>query len=391
MGSKDKYLILLLLFPLIATAQEKSDFRSVDSLTYSYYISGDWNRLVKTGKQSISSGIDYKFLRQRLGFAYFSKGDFYNAGMNFEKALNFDSYDQFTLEYLYYSLLNSGREQYSASIPDKLDPQLRSKMKIIRFSPITSIEAEFDYKFSQSALRSDPRYFRAGIGSKLGYRISLYQSFSNYNTLYIFRQYGRDVYSGIQQRGYFASVGWNISRHILLKGAYHFLHTSAALSQYNGNLFLFAIAPDFNRFSFEAHGSLFNSGNSTVYQAGLSAALVFPVRSELYIKGNASYISREDGSNFVYNPSAGLRLWKGAWLEAGMTTGNMDRYNDFNGLYVYNTYDPVVFRYGATFTYYLGKHASFWVNYSYESKEYNEDRTYSYNQFSYLGGFKWKM
>lgn len=391
MGPKGRYLILLLLFPLIATAQEKTDFRSVDSLTYIYYTSGDWNKLVKAGRQSISSGIDYKFLRQRVGFAYFSKGDFYSAEKHFEKALTFDSYDQFTLEYLYYSLLNSGREQYSASIPEKLYPKLKSEMNISRFSPVTSIEAEFDYKFSQSALRSDPRYFRAGIGSKLGYRISLYQSFSNYNTSYIVKQLGRDVSTEIQQQGYFASLGWNMSRHMLIKGAYHFLHTRASSAQYNGNLFLLAVAPDFNRFSFEARGSLFNSRNSIVYQAGLSAAFVFPVRSEFYIKGNASYISREDGSSFVYNPSAGLRLWKGAWLEAGLTTGNMDRYNDFNGLYVYNTYDPVVLRSGATFTYYLGNHVSFWINYSYESKEYYEDRTFSYNQFSYLGGFKWKM
>jgi hypothetical protein len=391
MGSKGKYLIFLLLFPLVAAAQEKPDFRKVDSLTYSYYISGDWDNLITVGKNGLASGIDYKFLRQRLGYAYFIKGDYLNAERHFNKALASDSYNQFTLEYLYYSLVNSGKEQYTASIQKRLDPALRAKMKISSFIPVTAIEAEFDYKFSGTTLRSDPRYFRAGISSRLSYRLNLSQSFSDYNTSYSLQQLARNTKVGIRQRGYYASLSINTSPNTVIRGAYHYLYTASGNSRYSGNLFLLSVEPEFNRFSFEGHGSLFTYQNSYVYQAGLIASFVFPVKSELYIKGGASYISRNDGGNFVFNPAAGLRLWKGAWIEAGYAKGNMDRYNDFNGLYVYNTYDPVVSRSGATFTYYLGRHVSFWINYSFETKEYNEDKSYSYNQFSYLGGFKWKI
>lgn len=390
MGSKGKYLIFLLLLPLHVAAQEKPDFSKVDSLTYGYYLSGDWDKLITVGKQGIASGIDYKFLRQRLGYAYFSKGDYFNAEKHFSKALSSDSYNQFTLEYLFYSLVNSGREQYTASIQKRLDPALREKLQISPFLPVSAIEMEFDYKFSGTTLRSDPRYFRVGVSTRLSYRLNLMQSFSSY-TASLVQQLARNTKVDIWQRGYYASMSINTSPHTVIRGAYHYLYTASGNLRYNGNLFLLSIEPQFNRLSFEGHGSLFNYQNSNVYQAGLSASYVFPVRSELYIRGGASYISRNDGRNFVFNPAAGLKLWKGAWIEAAYAKGNMDRYNDFNGLYVYNTYDPVVLRSGATFTYYLGRHVSFWINYSFETKEFYEDKSYNYNQFSYLGGFKWKI
>jgi hypothetical protein len=66
-------------------------------------------------------------------------------------------------------------------------------------------------------------------------------------------------------------------------------------------------------------------------------------------------------------------------------------YNDFNGLYLYNTYDPMVFRSGATIVFYAGKTISIWANYTFEKREYFENNSFQYNQFSYLGGIRWKL
>jgi hypothetical protein len=391
MGRKNKYLIIFLLFPAVLYAQEKADFRTADSLTYKYYNSGEWDKLIRKGNESISSGIDYKFLRQRMGFAYFSKADYYNAVSHFEKALPYDSYNQFTLEYLYYSLLNSGRGKYAGILVNKIDPELRKKLNIRRFQPVESIESEFDYKYSGTALRSDPTYFRIGVGSGIGYRLSLYQSFSGYSSSVITQQSLRKIIQNIDQKTYYAMLTWNPSLHLLLSGAYHGIYTMNAGSAYRGNLFLIAASHNMNRLTMQANGSLFRYRNESVLQAGIKTSYVFPVKSDLYVKFSASYLYRPGSSDIVLNPAAGLRLWKNAWLEGNVTTGNMDRYNDFNGLYVYNTYDPAAFRSGGTFVYYLGSHVSFWLNYSYEKKNYFEDANQSFNQFSYLGGIKWKI
>ena len=116
MGGKSKYLIIiLLLFTVTCFAQEK-DFLHIDSVTYKFYLEESWEDLIREGEAAIESGTDYKHLRQRLGHAYFSKGDYLSARKHLKKALTYDSYDQFSLSYLYWANLNSGMEAYSGYI-----------------------------------------------------------------------------------------------------------------------------------------------------------------------------------------------------------------------------------------------------------------------------------
>jgi len=82
---------------------------------------------------------------------------------------------------------------------------------------------------------------------------------------------------------------------------------------------------------------------------------------------------------------------KKLWLEGYVTFGRLTDYNDYTGLYIYNTYDPTIFRLGATAYLPLNRNVSLWTNFSYESKEYLEKSSNHYNQFSYMGGIKWKL
>jgi hypothetical protein len=102
-------------------------------------------------------------------------------------------------------------------------------------------------------------------------------------------------------------------------------------------------------------------------------------------------MTENGNARFIYNPVAGMRLLRWLWLEGNFTSGDMDGYNDYKGLYVYNSYDPIVFRAGGTLKLYIGKKTTMWFNYSYEKKEFYENRSYNYKQFSYLGGIKWEL
>ena len=51
----------------------------------------------------------------------------------------------------------------------------------------------------------------------------------------------------------------------------------------------------------------------------------------------------------------------------------------------------MVFRSGITTYIPIGRKITLWANFSYEKKEYYESNLYYYNQFSYLGGLKWKL
>ncbi len=77
-------------------------FQYYDSITYQQYLAGDWNNLIFNGKQALATGYDYKYLRLRMGFAYYFKNNFRTAADHFLKALHFDSYD--TIAALYFNL-----------------------------------------------------------------------------------------------------------------------------------------------------------------------------------------------------------------------------------------------------------------------------------------------
>jgi hypothetical protein len=96
--------------------QQKS-FQYYDSLTYQQYLSGNWNGLIYSGKQAISLGYDYKYLRLRIGFAYFYKENYRNAAENFHKALKFDSFDSTAA--LYYNLSCKGAGRSSETFQQK--------------------------------------------------------------------------------------------------------------------------------------------------------------------------------------------------------------------------------------------------------------------------------
>ncbi len=113
MRQKNRYLTFALIMLLTSSAligQEEHGYKYYDSVTYSLYLSGKWNELIGLGNEAISKGIDYKYLRERVGYARFVGGDYYKSRSDFEKALSFDSYDQFTLEYLYYSNYQNARK-----------------------------------------------------------------------------------------------------------------------------------------------------------------------------------------------------------------------------------------------------------------------------------------
>jgi hypothetical protein len=389
MGQKGYCMILLLLlFPVAAFSQ---DFPATDSITYKLYLSGDWEELIITGNKALDSGIDYKFLRQRLGVAYFSLGKYHDAASQFSAALKFDSYDQFTLEYLYYTDLNNGKESYTGVLSNRMIPEVQRRLRITRFQALKSIETEFSYKISETRLRSNSQYYRLGISSKLSRRLELFQSFSYFNQMLIYQETEYENKFRLKQPEYYLSLGWNTSKSLILRSSYHLLNTNTDGTDFHGKLFRIDVLPNFNRFIFETNASYLNSGIYNQYQLGITGGYVFPVRSDLYLKASASLVLREGSTSFVYNTVAGLRLWKDAWLEQTTTFGKMEGYNDYNGLYVYNNYDPVVFRSGSNFIWYLGRKAALWVSFAWEKKQYFEDDSFLYHQFSYLGGIKWKI
>jgi tetratricopeptide (TPR) repeat protein len=371
--------------------QEVPDFKYYDSLTYILYTDGKWDELIVLGNEAVSKGVDYKYLRQRIGYAYFVRGDYYGALSEFEKALSFDSFNQFTLEYLYYSLLYTGKEEYAGLIEKKLNPVLRKTLGIEQTELVRSLELEYNFKYAGTMLRSNPQYYRLGAGTKLGHRVSLMQSISKYNQVVEIQQDGLAMVLSNSQTEYYSLLNLQVKNHLVARAGYHYLHTLSGNSLTRGNLFLVSVASDLKRFSLEFNGSLFSVNKTYTIQSGIRAGYIFPGRMNFYISSGVSGLFQSQNNNIIYNQKAGLRLLKKVWLESNTSYGKMANYNDFNGLYIYNSIDPMIFKSGVTAYIPLNNKITLWLNYSWERKEFFEANSFHYNQFSYLGGIKWKL
>ncbi|MFH0895899.1 MAG: tetratricopeptide repeat protein [Bacteroidota bacterium] len=96
-------------FSAHAQKKEALSFDQVNLQTYVYYENGQWDSLILLGERAIADSIDYFYLRTRLGISYYNKGKYRKAIPHFEKALTYNSSDETTLNYLYYSYLYGGR------------------------------------------------------------------------------------------------------------------------------------------------------------------------------------------------------------------------------------------------------------------------------------------
>jgi tetratricopeptide (TPR) repeat protein len=392
MGSKFRYLVILLLFfNFVVKAQINIDFRYVDSLTYGFFKSGDWDNLIRLGTKAIDNDIDYKYLRQRLGLAFFSKGDFIKARIQFEKALSFDNFDTFTLVYLYYTYLNTVQAEYAGYFAGKMPQDLRKSLSVKSFQLVESIDLEYCFKFAGTNLRSNPQYYHFGINSMIGQRLRFYQMFSNYRQAITIQDTVLNENVNVQQPAYFALLKFIVSPHWMLKSAYHYLNTTFGTTKSNLNLGFLGLSTNFSRFNFEINMSVLKNEQYYVRQSGIQAGVSFSRNLNMYITSALSLTNQQNKSRFIYNQKAGFRPFKKIWLEGNLTLGDLRNYNDYDAMYVYNSGDPTTFRTGTTLYFYTGKHITVWANLAYERKGYYGNSLYHYNQYSYLGGIKWKL
>lgn len=191
-------LIILLIFILSqeGTAQETINFRQVDSTTYAAYLAGNWDEVIRTGKQALDEDIDYFYLRFRMGVAYYNKHNYRAASRHFYSAGEFNPENGATKEYRYYSYLLSGRHDEATFMTGTMNDRTLEATGISKpsFFSLLNAEAgpEFSNNFEQNSLGQMPRgqlqqwqdiygnsmYGQVGVKMNLHPRINLYLGYS---------------------------------------------------------------------------------------------------------------------------------------------------------------------------------------------------------------------
>ncbi len=137
-----------MLFALyVVQAQQKWNYTEVDKKSYELFQQQKWDELIKFNDEVRDHGIDYFNLQARTGIAYYNLKKYRKSTKWFLKAWENDQNLEWMQEYLYYSLLFSGRNLEALKIAENFTRPLQKKIYYEKMKPLR-LAFETGYSFN---------------------------------------------------------------------------------------------------------------------------------------------------------------------------------------------------------------------------------------------------
>ncbi|HAQ64982.1 MAG TPA: hypothetical protein DCR43_03880 [Bacteroidales bacterium] len=427
-----------------AFSQDSPGFKEYDQTTWRLYQQRQWDSLIIVGKQAMASGNDYQYLNARLGVAWFEKGNYRMASRYFGKALRLNQGDEFSREYLYFSMLYSGRSGGARSVTNGFSEAARQRLQLkspvmpayvyvelgpLNTNAINSLRDSYisgsDSIYGELNLPGNAFYFHAGGGFELGSFVTAYAAYSNlsldrYERIelgdidtirrsYDFNQHEAylnlsvEPVPGLRIVPSFHFI-YNRSRPIIAtynqdSAAYNFHVKSYTNKDIATGIALYA---DFGLFDIALHGNYATLMNKT--QTGGGAAITwFPSGNlDYWLKIHTSMLSEDGQHRWVTEPSAGVRIFPHVWAEASAAFGDLTRYVDETNFLLLNTDDKTTLRAQGVIYIPAFENVMFSFRYIYNRAEgltWHYDlagktmlsETFDYQRHTLLGGIKWSF
>jgi tetratricopeptide (TPR) repeat protein len=396
------FILFLLFLPggiLPLPAQGHKGLTYYDKTTYDAYLKGDWHTVIATGREALKAGIDFYYLRMRIGIAYYSKKNYEKAIIHFRKALAFNGKDIAAMQYLYYCYLFSGREADRHALMHHMPKRLREEVKAGKLTGLTGFELSAGYfsngdgeaidDYDPSGLPRDEGIqtlvrrggegamlftFQAGENTviRAGYR------FLSKNRLLHYLDY-QDEYTltdnTFTQHQLYGNLSFRLAEGLTLDLAFNYLNLRTVVpgSGYGNQVFLFtsssgdgttylALQKMFPYFSLRAGAGF--SGMNSYQQLQTDGSLIFyPLGNlNLYAGTGITYLMQGDISsglqqqkNLIWNPFVGFRVAGTFWTELYASFGELSNYQSRNGWILYNDLNPVSFSGGINMLYVVPK------------------------------------
>lgn len=376
----------MLLFSFQLQAQQNKDELRIDSLSYQYFINADWNSLIKLTEQAQIANIDFKLFQQRLGYAHYVLGNYYQSMTHYTKALKYDSEDEISKSYLALTAYAVGDFDMGKYYSSKLKKETKDYYFLPQNKFFDAVDVEYNYKINNLAIRSNPNYMRLGINISPTYLFDFYQAISSYSQI-------NDGTSNVHQNEYFGLLSYKVLPRTCVRIGYHYVHTGIIDTLFTdtttNHLLSLNIEQRLNRFAVGIDAA-YISGDTAQTQIGLYAGLHLKTKLKPYLRSTVYGIQYKGNTRIVFSQLLGLLATDKLWIQSNVTLGNLDKYVDSNGLYFYNSLDPVTFRVGSSAFYYLSPKITLFFNYTFDKKLIVESYS-KYNQHSLSGGLIWKI
>ena len=449
--------LLIVFFSLILSvsfAQDfNEDFQSIDKSTYILYTQKKWDSLIQTGNQALKSGIDYFYLRKRIGIAWYEKENYFKATEHFEKALKFSSSDATVQEYLYYCYIFSNRKKEARVLSTKFNNSLKEKLNTQKNNVFEKVYLETGPTFSNNIkqnqiqrpgfnnntslgqdLNDDKYYVHAGFEVNLSQRISAYFGYS-FLSISKLKQilfpgifppgnqnlgpFYNDEYK-LFQNEFYGNLKFYLGSGFSVTSAYHFLnvqyntiypdiysnpilydHVIYLDTSFNNHVISLSISKRVSLFNFGITTSWSNLNNKNQYQLG--GLFTWYPKGNLNLYTTTSIVSawEEDDNRIVFDQLIGGKVAKKLWIEGYVTFGEMVNYNEKNAFVVHNSGDKIKFRTGLNFIVLLSEHFELSFRYIYLQEEgyrfvdsiedSQNTTTINYQNNTILGGLKWTL
>jgi len=441
MGKQSILILVLCIVVTTTNAQKKSlSFKQVDSTSYALYLKQDWKSLITLGKKSRAEGIDFYYLKVRMGIAYYKEGKMLSAIKFLEEANKVDSYDVVVQEYLYWAYRYGGLVLESRLFYAKMSKILQNKIKL-NLPFVTAIDLSvlatnnLDYsKMLETAGESesgDIRYFTEnyqlfslGMSHPISKKVNFYQRLSVLPTASLQQENTsgelvNKAYNGSETR-YYGDVTVSLGNRLYLDtylnvlfGKYDNLNIDSELSgrgprggtttstsstiRYTNFVFGAALTKASYYVRSTVNVSVSNLNGYNQFQGGYTLSL-YPLGSTLIVPfGAVQYQNENANSNLVYTGGLSLNTEKISVTGYG-NIGNIRNFIASNGAIIYNQTETALSEYGLTLQFYTKK-AVVKIGYSFMEMEdnYNNQnqeitsKVFNFNQQNIIAGITWEF
>ena len=435
---------------IVVQGQEVMNYTSLDKQTYELYLDKNWKDLVSLGKNGLDNGIDYFYLRMRIGIAYYELGNYHRAIPHFRKALVFNSKDQFANEYLYYSYLFSGRNADAINLSEKFTAKLKKKLGITKVTGIKSFSVYNTYSYNTNQEKLDDFNILADTS------INGWQNvMRNYNLIqlnfkhiaspklrlshgygYLIKQryhffredgnsvlYPKETYKQLQAYlsgnllvGHGFTAGLTL-HYINLRplayyetggtGGWQSGSTYASANPSNNFAGYFSLSKNLGSFTVGLGFGVANLNDNMQFQKDLTLSF-FPLGNlNFYFSSKATHHSDflnldNPVNNWIFEQKIGIKIFNPVWIELYGAFGEKSDFIDHNGTVIYNEFNPITGDIGFNLIISPGKTGTqLYLNYRNQtirsSFNYYSDNTINtinntnFNTQTITGGIKWNF
>lgn len=361
-------------------AQQGSNFTDIDKDTYDLYLRGSWRELTAVGEKALKQGVDYYYLRMRLGIAGYELKDYSGAISHFKKALEFNSADDLAKEYLYFAYKFYGREMEAHQVAQSFSRTLINKLSYNNDRGIRSLSLNAARSFIQDhniidsySIEIDPgikgfqsvtdnfMFFGGSLESRTGNFITFNHSIGYLSKSYMLYLQDEDdpelrMDQRLSQFQYYLSGRMLLGNGTFLIPAIHYLNLRipyyTMVGGRGGSSFIvkqhyfqhdFASSLTLEKYIRKVKPALstgYSNINGQKQVQGSFALSWFPLGNlNLYTISEITWyrVLRGVGAgDYVFSQDFGLRLFTGLWVELTGKWGNMENFAGSRAYYVYN-------------------------------------------------------